>query len=158
MSELLVKASPAVTGVKVKIMIKTSDKAPSYIKLLQAFPPRPIKSDDELLATQSVIDSILNNLPLTPDEQDYLDLLGTLVYEYEQTQEPVPDIYGIELLKALMEEYGFHERDLIPIFETESMVSDILTEKSQLTVNHIQKLAELFNLSPAVFLPLTNEN
>jgi HTH-type transcriptional regulator/antitoxin HigA len=139
-------------------MIKTSDKAPSYIKLLQAFPPRPIKSDDELLATQSVIDSILNNLPLTPDEQDYLDLLGTLVYEYEQTQEPVPDIYGIELLKALMEEYGFHERDLIPIFETESMVSDILTEKSQLTVNHIQKLAELFNLSPAVFLPLTNEN
>jgi HTH-type transcriptional regulator/antitoxin HigA len=37
-------------------------------------------------------------------------------------------------------------------------VSDILTEKSELTVNHIQKLAELFNLSPAVFLPLTQEN
>jgi HTH-type transcriptional regulator/antitoxin HigA len=139
-------------------MIKTSDKAPSYIKLLQTFPPRPIKSDEELIATQNVIDSLLNNVPLTPDEQDYLDLLGTLVYEYEQTQEPVPDIYGIELLKALMTEYGFHESDLTPIFETESMVSDILTEKSELTVNHIQKLAELFNLSPAVFLPLTQDN
>lgn len=139
-------------------MINLSTKRPSYIDLLKNFPPRPIKSDEEMLATQNVIDSLLENTPLTPDEQDYLDLLGTLVYEYEQTQEPVPDIYGIELLKALMTEYGFHESDLIPIFETESMVSDILTEKSQLTVNHIQKLAELFHLSPAVFLPLPTEN
>ena len=155
---LLIKASPTVTGVKVKIMIKTSDKAPSYIKLLQTFPPRPIKSDEELLATQNVIDSLLDHTPLTPDEQDYLDLLGTLVYEYEQTKEPVPDIYGIELLKALMEEYGFHQKDLIPVFKTESMVLDILTEKSQLTVSHIQELAEFFHLSPAVFLPLPTQN
>lgn len=139
-------------------MINLSAKGLNYVELLNTFPPRPIKSDEELLATQNVIDSLLERTPLTLDEQDYLDLLGTLVYEYEQTQEPVPDIYGIELLKALMVEYGFHESDLIPIFETESMVSDILTEKSELTVNHIQKLAELFNLSPAVFLPLTNEN
>ena len=103
-------------------MIKTSDQALSYIKLLQTFPPRPIKSDEELLATQNVIDSLLDNTPLTLDEQDYLDLLGTLVYEYEQTKEPVPDIYGIELLKALMEEYGFHQKDLIPVFKTESRV------------------------------------
>ena len=151
----MVKASPTVTGVKVKIMIKTSDKVPSYIKLLQTFPPRPIKSDEELLVTQNVIDSLLDNTPLTPDEQDYLDLLGTLVCEYEQTKEPVPDIHAIELLKALIEEYGLHQKDLIPVFKTESMLSDILTEKSQLTISHIQDLAEFFHLSPTVFLPLS---
>ena len=139
-------------------MINLSAKGLNYVELLQAFPPRPIKSDEELLATQNVIDSLLDNTPLTPDEQDYLDLLGTLVYEYEQTKEPVPDIYGIELLKALMEEYGFDKKDLIPVFKTESMVSDILTEKSQLTISHIQKLAEFFHLSPAVFLPISTQD
>jgi HTH-type transcriptional regulator/antitoxin HigA len=29
-----------------------------------------------------------------------LDLLGTLIYEYEQTQDPIPDIYGVEFLKV----------------------------------------------------------
>ena len=38
------------------------------------------------------------------------------------------------------------------------MVSDILTEKSQLTVSHIQELAEFFHLSPAVFLPLPTQD
>ena len=37
--------------------------------------------------------------------------------------------------------------------ETESIVSDILNGKRQLTVRHIQELAQFFNLSPAVFLP-----
>ena len=135
-------------------MINLSAKNPSYIDLLQAFPPRPIKSDEELLAAHNTIDSLIDNAPLTLDEQDYLDLLGTLVYEYEQTKEPVSDIYGIELLKALMEEYGVSEKDLIPVLKTESIVSDILTEKCILTITHIQKLAEFFHLSPAVFLPL----
>lgn len=139
-------------------MINLSAKRLSYVELLQAFPPRPIKSDEELLAIQNVIDALTDNAPLTPDEQDYLDLLGTLVYEYERTKEPVPDIYGIELLKALMVEYDLQEKDLISVFKTESMVSDILTEKSQLTVNQIQELAEFFHLTPAVFLPLPTQN
>ncbi|HLO83643.1 MAG TPA: transcriptional regulator [Nostocaceae cyanobacterium] len=139
-------------------MINLSPKRLSYVDLLQAFPPRPIKSDEELLATQNVIDALIDNAPLTPDEQDYLDLLGTLVYEYEQTKEPVPDIYGIELLQALMAEYDLQEKDLIPVLKTESMVVDILTGKSQLTVSQIQELAEFFHLSPAVFLPLPSQN
>lgn len=139
-------------------MIKSSAKGQNYVELLQAFPPRPIKSDEELIATQNVIDSLIDNAPLTLDEQDYLDVLGTLVYEYEQTKEPVPDIYGIELLKALMEEYGLGQKDLIPVFKTESIMSDILTEKCKLTIDHIQGLAEIFHLSPAVFLPLPTQN
>ena len=64
----------------------------TYSELLQTFPPRPIKSEEGFLATQQVIDSLIDRAPLTPDEEDYLNLLGTLVYEYEQKLEPVPDI------------------------------------------------------------------
>jgi hypothetical protein len=34
--------------------------------------------------------------PIEPDERDYLNLLGTLVYEYEEEHYPMPDIHGVE--------------------------------------------------------------
>jgi len=126
----------------------------AYIELLTAFPPRPVTAESELIATQETIDSLLDKGELTPDERDYLNVLGTLVYEYEQTLEPIPDIYGIELLKALIVEFDLRQKDLVPIFKTESIVSDILREKRQLTTEHIQKLAEFFCVSPAAFFPL----
>ena len=126
----------------------------AYIELLKAFPPRPITAESELIATQETIDSLLDKGELTPDERDYLNVLGTLVYEYEQTLEPIPDIYGIELLKALIVEFDLRQKDLVPIFKTESIISDILREKRQLTTEHIQKLAEFFCVSPAAFFPL----
>lgn len=132
------------------------NKPKTYIELLQAFPPRPIKSEEELLATQEVIDSLIDRAmeSLSPDESDYLNVLGTLVYEYEQTQEPVPDIYGVELLKVWMEERGLRQKDLVPIFKTESIVSDILKKRRKLTTRHIQELAEFFHTSPSAFFPL----
>lgn len=45
----------------------------AYIELLKTFPPRPISSEEELLATQQVIDSLIDRGELTADEQDYLD-------------------------------------------------------------------------------------
>lgn len=127
------------------------NKPQTYIELLQAFPPRPIKSEEEMLATQEVVDSLIDRAPLTPDESDYLNVLGTLVYEYEQTLEPISDISGVELLKVLMAEQDLLQKDLIPIFKTESIVSAVLNGHRELTKRHIQELAEFFYVSPAVF-------
>ena len=130
-----------------------------YLQLLQDFPPRPIASEEEFELTQERIDSLLDKPELSKAEADYLDVLGTLVYEYESQQEDlIPDIYGIELLKALITEYGLKQKDLLPIFKTESIVSEILKGKRQLTVRHIQELAEFFKLSPAVFFPIKVSN
>lgn len=132
-------------------MISGSRNTSAYIDLLNTFPPRPIASEEELLATQKVIDSLIDRGELTIDEQDYLNVLGTLVYEYEQRQEPIPDIYGVELIKALIAEYNWRQKDLVPIFKTESIVSAVLSGQRKLTATHISKLADLFHISPAAF-------
>lgn len=90
---------------------------------------------------------------MTEAEEDYLDLLGVLISEYEQGQDLVPDIYGVELLKVLIEELNLKQKDLVPIFKTESIFSDVLNDKRKLTVEHIRKLGEFFKVSPAVFFP-----
>ncbi|PMB51641.1 transcriptional regulator [Fischerella thermalis CCMEE 5201] len=125
----------------------------SYTELLTSFPPRTIKSEEDFEKTQAVIDSLLDKGALTEEEEDYLNLLGMLIYEYESKQELVPDIYGVELLKVLMTEMNLKQKDLVPIFKTESIVSDVLKGKRKLTVEHIQKLGNFFKVSPAVFFP-----
>ncbi|HEY9299418.1 MAG TPA: transcriptional regulator, partial [Phormidium sp.] len=62
-------------------------------------------------------------------------------------------IYGVELLKVLIEEFVLRQKDLVPIFKTESIVSDVLSGKRQLTTRHIEELAKFFHVSPAVFFP-----
>ncbi|BAY80654.1 hypothetical protein NIES267_01110 [Calothrix parasitica NIES-267] len=124
-----------------------------YTNLLVSFPPRPIKSEEDLEKIQNIVDSLLDKEKLTEDEEDYLYLLAILIEEYEEKQDLVPDIYGVELIKALMVELDLKQKDLIPIFKTESIVSDVLKGKRKMTVEHIQRSAEMFNLSPVVFFP-----
>ncbi|MGV0024702.1 helix-turn-helix domain-containing protein [Phormidesmis priestleyi] len=123
----------------------------AYLELLKAFPPRPITSEAECIDTQKVIDSLLDRSHLTRDEKDYLDVLGTLMYEYEEKHVHIPSLYGVELLKALIEESNLRQKDLVPIFKTESIVSEVLNGQRKLTVNHIKKLADFFHISPAAF-------
>lgn len=130
------------------------NKPISYVELLQEFPPRPIKSEEEMLATQQVIDRLIDCGSFSPDEEDYLNILGTLVYEYEQAQELISDIYGVDLLKVLIEERDLRQKDLVPIFKTESIVSDILNNRRELSARHIKELALFFHVSPAAFFPL----
>jgi HTH-type transcriptional regulator/antitoxin HigA len=95
-------------------------KTPSsdYIELIVAFPPRPISCEAELIATQNRINYILDRRKLTQDDRDYLNVLGILVYDYEQKHEPMPVLKGIKLLKALMVEAELSEKDLVDIFST----------------------------------------
>jgi HTH-type transcriptional regulator / antitoxin HigA len=125
----------------------------SYTQLVVNFPPRPIRSEAELATTQAVVDGLLDAPNLTPAQQDYLNVLGTLIAEFEQTLGPLPDISGVELLKVLMAERELRQKDLVPIFKTESIISDVLHGRRKLTVEHIEKLAKFFHVSAAVFFP-----
>jgi HTH-type transcriptional regulator/antitoxin HigA len=101
--------------------------------------------------TQHVIDALIDKGDLTSEEVDFLDLLGTLVYEYEEKHVHIPSLHGIELLKALIEESNLRQKDLVPVFKTESIVSEVLSGQRKLTVEHIQKLAEFFHIPPGAF-------
>ncbi|MTJ53517.1 transcriptional regulator [Anabaena sp. UHCC 0253] len=128
----------------------TGLKTPSnyYIKLINTFPPRPITNEDELIATQNQINSILDQRNITQDDRDYLQVLGTLVYDYEQQHEIIPPLKGIALLQALLEESNLQPKDLVSVLESESIVLDILNGKRQLTEQQTQDLAVFFKINP----------
>ena len=120
----------------------------TYMELITTFPPPPITNEAELIATQNQINSILDKGKLTQDDRDYLKVLGTLVYDYEDKNEPMPTLKGVQLLKALLEESNLQPQDLAPIFLSESIVLDILDGKRELTASQIKELAAFFHISP----------
>ncbi|MDJ0649993.1 MAG: transcriptional regulator [Xenococcaceae cyanobacterium MO_188.B19] len=115
-----------------------------YIELINSFPPRPINNEAELLATQDKINSILDKQSLTQDDKDYLRVLGMLVYEYENNNEIIPEIEGIELLQALSEELGTKNQELLNIFVKESTILDILQNKQKMTIEQERELRKHF--------------
>lgn len=124
-----------------------------YLELLKQYPPRPIHNEEDLEMMQEVINRLLDKPQLTVEEREYLNVLGSLIYEYEENQEPIPDIYGIELLKFILEEKKLQKQDLLSIFESKSTLDDILDGQQDLTPIHIQKLANFLNISPDLFFP-----
>lgn len=124
-----------------------------YLELLKQYPPRPIDNEEDLEMMHQVINRLLDKPQLTAEEREYLNVLGALIYEYEENQEPIPDIYGLELLKFILEERNLQKQDLLSIFESKSTLDDILDGQQELTPVYIQKLANFLNISPDLFLP-----
>ena len=52
--------------------------------------------------------------------------------QYDEAQETVPELRGVDLLEMLIEESDLKQRDLLPIFRHESVVADILARRRKL--------------------------
>lgn len=136
---------------------QTNDKfqvdgaAATYPQLLDMFEPRPIADDDQYWKTQAVIDALLSEAELSEDAELYLHLLSILLEAYDEQQGAVPELRGVALIQTLIEESGMKQRDLLPIFKHESVISDILAGRRSLTVAHIDQLAKFFRLPHQLF-------
>ena len=102
-----------------------------YRNLIVKFLPRVIHNEDEYITVQTQVDRLVDRTDLTSAEQEYLDLLGTLIWEYEQRTESSADyeLRGVTLLRGLIELHELKQQDLVPIFKTKSIVSAVLNGK-----------------------------
>jgi HTH-type transcriptional regulator / antitoxin HigA len=75
----------------------------------------------------------------------------TLVEAYEGEHHSIPDTSPVEVIRTLMDANDLRQKDLVPIFCSESIVSKVLHKKRDLNKTHIEKLSKRFNVSPAVF-------
>ena len=77
-------------------------------------------------------------------------VLADLIYAYDQQHYPQAKVHGTDLLRFLMEQHGLRQGQL-PEVGTQSVVSEILAGKRELTTNHIRALSKRFAVSPAAF-------
>jgi len=58
----------------------------------------------------------------------------------------------VEALRVLMEDRKLRQRDLIPVFGSSSVVSDVLNGKRSISKAHARKLAEFFHVPVSLFI------
>ena len=124
---------------------------------LEVSSPAPITSGRQHEEYLAVLDKLASKENPTSDEEKYAGVLMTLIEAYEEEHHSIPDAGPVEILRTLIDANDLRQKDLVPIFGSESIVSEVLHRKRELNKTHIAKLSKRFHVSPAVFFPRTME-
>lgn len=127
----------------------------TFEKLCLEYPPRPIHDSVSHDNAVEIIDA-LSGLELNDDQEQFLELLGNLVNEYEKNNlETLPDANPLDVLRFLLEDHNISSRELGRILgKDESLGSKILSGDRSITPEHAIKLANRFGVRPEIFLDL----
>jgi HTH-type transcriptional regulator / antitoxin HigA len=124
-----------------------------YKQLIAEVPPKVIHSEKENRYYLAKLEELNNRWnELTQAERDLYDTLGVLVEDFEKKTYKTRAATPIEAIKELMAANALKQKDLIGVFETASVASEVLKGKRALTTDHIRRLGRRFNISPAIFL------
>lgn len=122
-----------------------------YLALVRAFPLVSIRDDAHLAEALENIDRLVEQAQRSAAEEAYLGALTDLVETYEDAHIAIPPTSGIEAVRYLMDENGLSQAELVSIFGTPSVVSEVLAGKRRLSLMHIRRLAAHFGLPTDIF-------
>jgi HTH-type transcriptional regulator/antitoxin HigA len=125
----------------------------AYRKLLSKVLPRVIRTDEENERYLAQLEALHERPVLTPEEERIAELLTLLIEAYEEKTYKLRPASPIDVVRHLMESNGLKQSDLIDVFGSASVVSEVLKKKRQLSKAHIHKLSRRFHVSPEVFFP-----
>ena len=127
-----------------------------YGKLLMQTQPAVIKNDEELERLTEEVNRLMSKGvkedELSPEEVKLLELLAVLIEEYEDKHYPMPDIPPHEVLKYLMKENGYKQKDVVHIFGSSGITSEVVNGKRSISKAQAKKLAEFFGVSVELFI------
>ncbi len=123
-----------------------------YSELLGKIPPKVIRSEKENEAyTEILYELDQRGKALTPAEKELAELLTLLIEDFEERRYRLPRAKPLGVLRFLMEQHELRQKDLVDVFGTASIVSEVLNGKREMNKEHIKRLSERFHVSPEVF-------
>ena len=114
-----------------------------YGLLLMETLPSVISSEKELERLTEEVDRLMTKGikqgELSPEEQRLLELLAVLIETYEDEHYPMPELPPNEILKFLMEERGLKQSDLLGIFGSSGIASEVVNGKRSISKAQAKK-------------------
>jgi len=124
-----------------------------YAELLKETFPGVIKSRKEHKRMIELVNNLMDKESLSPDEEKLLELLAVLIENYEKEAFPVTtEITPLSMLRFLMESNDLKQTDLVDVFGSSGRVSQVVNGKRDISKGQAKRLAERFNVSPALFI------
>jgi HTH-type transcriptional regulator/antitoxin HigA len=123
-----------------------------YASLLSNTLPAVIRSEAEnerYLVRLEELDRKGNRMSAA--EKRMAELLTLLIEDFEEKHYALEAASPLDVLNELMLANSLKQKDLLDVFGTPSIASEVLSGKRRLNTDHIRKLSRRFRVSPEVF-------
>ena len=124
-----------------------------YGRLLSRKLPAVIRTEEEnqrLIAELEQFDRLADEL--TPEEREYAELLTVLIEAFEDASYALEGSTADSRLRSLMEEHGLRQRDLLDVFGSRGVASEVVNGKRAISKAQAKKLAALFHVPADLFV------
>ena len=126
-----------------------------YGQLLMQVLPSVITDEQELARLTEEVNGLVTKgikQSLSPEESRLLQLLTKLIEDYEDEHFPIEDAQPHEVLKFLMEQQDLKQSDLLDVFGSSGIASEVVNGKRSISKTQAKKLAERFKVSVELFI------
>src|ERR1700687_5602192 len=123
-----------------------------YASLLTAAVPAVIRSEAENERYIAMLEELdRKGSRMSAAERRMAELLTLLIEDFEERHYALKATSPIDVLNELMLANGLKQKDLVDVFGTPSITSEVLNGRRRLNAEHIRKLSRRFKVSPVVF-------
>ena len=124
----------------------------TYSQLLVEYQPKVITTEAEYDQALETVEKLMADQQRTPEQTAILQLLVTLIEEFETKYYPIEPSSPHAMLEHLMDTRGIKQSDLVGIIGSKGVISEIVNRKRAISKAQAKALGELFNVSPALFI------
>ncbi len=126
----------------------------AYANLLVEYLPGVITTEAENEKALAIVLQLMKKSEpgRSPEESRLLDLLATLIEDFEQKVYPMGPSNPAVALRELMREHELKQTDMVEIFGSQGTVSLVLNGKREISKSQARKLSERFRLPIDVFI------
>jgi HTH-type transcriptional regulator/antitoxin HigA len=123
-----------------------------YASLLTSTLPAVIRSEAENERHIAMLEELdRKGSRMSAAERRMAELLTLLIEDFEEKHYALTAASPLDVLNELMVANNLKQKDLLDVFGTPSIASEVLGGKRRLNTEHIRKLSRRFKVSPEVF-------
>lgn len=112
---------------------------------------RPIRTDEDHAEALREIEHLMS-FPDDSPENDKLDVLATLVSDYEDRRWPIGDVTAREILQFAIADMGHTQAELAEILGSRSMASELLSGKRRISLDAARKISAAWRIPIAALV------
>ncbi len=126
-----------------------------YANLLVEYLPSVIQTEKENEKALEIAGRLMmkGDHKLSPEEGRLLDLLATLIEDFEEKAYPMGEKSNPAVaLRELMFEHKLRQNDMLDVFGSQGVVSQVLNGKREISKAQARKLSARFRLPIDIFI------
>ncbi|MCK3655982.1 transcriptional regulator [Pasteurellaceae bacterium Macca] len=117
---------------------------------------KPIRTEQDYQNALKAIEPLFDKEVLPPEEEDFFEVMLTLIENYEAKHYPIDLPDPIEAIKFRMEQQGIEIKDLDGIIGKPNRVYEILNKTRPLSLNMIRQLHSKLGIGAEILIQPTH--